>query len=182
MSEAKTGEAFITHELDEAIAIQRSIVKAEKSLGRDHPSESAKELILETLKADEQFLKQLEMLGKPKGATGKSEEVATALGELATETTEKAGEAKSEAYEAHAVLLNLKRKQQDSASAMIKIASAVQDTEMRDAATKFERDTKASAQALSMELAALAVEIATETKREKTTAGSSSSSSSRSRS
>ena len=162
MAEAKVGEQFIKHELDEAIAIQRSIVKAEESLGRDHPSRTAKELILDTLRKDQQFLRELESLGRPKGATGKAEEVATALDELATQTTEKAAEAESEAYEAHAVLLNLKRKQQDSAGAMIKMARAMNDTEMKDAATKFEKETKASAQALSTELAALAVEIATQ--------------------
>lgn len=165
MSEAKVGDQFIQHELDEAIAIQRSIVKTEESLGRDHPVKATKELILETLKMDKEFLRELESLGRPKGATGKSEEVATALDELATQTTEKAAEAESEAYEAHAVLLNLKRKQQDSAAAMVKIARAMKDTKMRDAATKFERETKASARALSAELAALAVEIATEGRR-----------------
>lgn len=181
MAEAKVGEQFITHELDEAIAIQRSIVQAEESLGRDHPSPAAKELILQSLKQDQQFLRQLEELGRPKGATGKSEEVATALDELATQTTEKAAEAESEAYEAHAVLLNLKRKQQDSAAAMIKIARAMKDDEMRDAATKFEKETKASAQALSKELAALAVEIATQGRREMAGSGSRSGGSSRSR-
>ena len=178
MTEAKVGEQFIKHELDEAIAIQRSIVKAEESLGRDHPSRSTKQMILETLKKDQQFLRELESLGRPKGATGKAEEVATALDELATQTTEKAAEAKSEAYEAHAVLLNLKRKQQDSAAAMIKIAGAMKDTEMKAAATKFERETKASAQALSAELAALAVEIA----RQGATVGAGRGSGSRSRS
>src|SRR5687767_11973162 len=42
MSEAKTGKEFITHELDEAIAVQRAIVKAEESLSREHPSGAAK--------------------------------------------------------------------------------------------------------------------------------------------
>ena len=32
MSEAKVGEAFITHEFDEAIAIQQAIVDAETKL------------------------------------------------------------------------------------------------------------------------------------------------------
>jgi hypothetical protein len=162
MAEAKVGDQFITHELDEAIAIQRSIVQAEESLGRDHPSDSTKEMILEALKQDQQFLRQLEELGRPMGATGKSEEVASALEQLATQTTQSAAEASSEAYEAHAVLLNLKRKQQDSAAAMVKIARATKNTKMGEAATKFEKETKASAQALSKELAALAVEIATQ--------------------
>jgi hypothetical protein len=161
MSEAKVGKAFITHELDEAIAIQRAIVKAEEQLGREHPSSTAKRLMKETLKTDEQFLRQLETLGRPWGATGKIEEVAGALEELMTETSEKAAEAESEAYEAHAVLLNLKRKQQDSGTAMLKIARAMKDVEMRDAAQAFARATKASAQELADELAAFAVTIAT---------------------
>jgi hypothetical protein len=40
----------------------------------------------------------------------------------------------SEAYDGHAVLLNLKRKQQDSADAVIKIARDRKETELRDAA------------------------------------------------
>ena len=35
MGEAKTGEAFIKHEFDEAIAIQRCIVDAEHSLATE---------------------------------------------------------------------------------------------------------------------------------------------------
>jgi hypothetical protein len=162
MSEAKVGKEFITHELDEAIAIQRAIVRAEENLSQEHPSTTAKRLIKETMKADQRFLRELETLGRPWGATGKPEEVAAALEQLMTETSEKAGQAESEAYEAHAVLLNLKRKQQDSGSAMIKIARALKDVEMRDAAQEFARATKASAQELADELANFAVTIATE--------------------
>jgi hypothetical protein len=161
MSEAKVGKEFITHELDEAIAIQRAIVRAEESLSQEHPSPTAKRLIKEGLKADQRFLTQLETLGRPWGATGRAEEVAEALEQLMTETSEKAAEAESEAYEAHAVLLNLKRKQQDSGSAMLKIARAMKDVEMRDAAQEFARATKASAQELADELATFAVTIAT---------------------
>ena len=53
----------------------------------------------------------------PMARPAKREEVAEALGSLADETAQKAGCEESEAYEAHAVLLNLKRKQQDSADA-----------------------------------------------------------------
>ena len=161
MSEAKTGNEFITHELDEAIAVQRAIVEAEESLSRDHPSAATKRLLKDTLKADQGYLRELETLGRQWGATGKAEEVAGALQQLMTETSEKAAEAESEAYEAHAVLLNLKRKQQDSGSAMLKIARAMKDTEMRDAAREFAVATKASAQVLATELANLAVTIAT---------------------
>jgi hypothetical protein len=44
------------------------------------------------------------------------------MAELMKTTLESAPEAESEAYEAHAVLLSLKRKQQDSALAMVRIA------------------------------------------------------------
>jgi hypothetical protein len=161
VAEAKIGEEFITHELDEAIAIQRSIVEAEQSLSRDHPRPEAKRLIKESLKRDLQFLKQLETLGRPHGASGKVEEVAGALNKLMTETSKKTSQAASEAYEAHAVLVNLKRKQQDSGAAMVRIARAMKDTKMRDAATDFARATKSSAQELANELARFAVAIAT---------------------
>jgi hypothetical protein len=155
------GDEFITHELDEAIAIQQCIVTAEESLSREHPRASAKRLIEQALREDRQFLDQLRKLGQPHGATGKVEEVAGALQELMTETSEKATEADSEAYEAHAVLVNLKRKQQDSGAAMIKIARATKDTAMRDAAKAFEKSTRTSAQELANELAEFAVAIAT---------------------
>jgi hypothetical protein len=161
VSEAKVGEEFITHELDEAIAIQQTIVKAEETLSRSHPRAEAKRLIERSLKEDQKFLRDLETLGRKHGATGKVEEVAGAMQELMTETSSKATEAASEAYEAHAVLLNLKRKQQDSGAAMLKIARATKDTEMRDSAMAFQKATKASAKELSDELAAFAVVIAT---------------------
>jgi hypothetical protein len=161
VGEAKVGEAFITHELDEAIAIQLSIVRAEESLSRDHPRASAKRLINDALREDQRFLRQLRELGRPHGATGKVDEVAEALDELMTQTSEVASEAASEAYEAHAVLVNLKRKQQDSGAAMIKIARATKDTTMRDAAKAFAKATKTSAQELADELAEFAVSIAT---------------------
>jgi hypothetical protein len=160
MGEAKVGQEFITHELDEAIAIQRSIVEAEQQLGEVHPFPEAKTLIGKGLKEDQKFLKQLEMLGQEHGATGKVEEIAGGLKTLMQEAAQKATEAESEAYEAHAVLLNLKRKLQDSASAMLKIARSQKDTKMRDAAQAFEKGTKASANELAKSLAAFAVQIA----------------------
>ena len=162
MAEAKVGTEFIKHELDEAIAIQRTIVEAEERLGKVHPEPESKRFIEQALKEDQQFLKQLEKLGQQHGATGEVEEVAGSMQELMQTTLETAEEAESEAYEAHAVLLNLKRKQQDSASAMIKIAREMKDTEMRDAATEFEKATKASANELAAQLATLAVRIATD--------------------
>ena len=56
MGEAKYGDEFITHEFDEAIAIQRAIVDAEEKLGRDHPRREAQQLIKTSLKADQKFL------------------------------------------------------------------------------------------------------------------------------
>ena len=162
MGEAKVGQEFITHEFDEAIAIQRTIVEAEQQLSEVHPFPEAKTLIGKGLKEDQKFLKELETLGREHGATGKAEEVAESLSTLMREAAQKATEAESEAYEAHAVLLNLKRKQQDSASAMLKMARAQKDTKMRDAAQAFEKGTKESANELATSLAAFAVQIATQ--------------------
>jgi hypothetical protein len=162
MAEAKVGPEFIKHELDEAIAIQRTIVEAEQRLGKVHPEAESKRYIEQCLKEDEKFLQQLEQLGQQHGATGEVEEVAGSMQELMQTTLETAEEAESEAYEAHAVLLNLKRKQQDSASAMVKIAREMKDTEMRDAAVGFEKATKTSANELAGQLATLAVRIATD--------------------
>lgn len=161
MSEAKTGEAFITHEFDEAIAIQQAIVTAETSLSEDHPRASTKRIISAALKDDQRFLKELKRLGKQHDATGKVEGVAEALKSLMEETTESATEAESEAYEAHAVLVNLKRKQQDSGPAMVRIARETGDDELLKSATEFTNATKVSADELAGELAAFAVEIAT---------------------
>ena len=45
MSGAKYGESFITHEYDEAIAVQQTIVDAETKLATKHPMSSAKTAI-----------------------------------------------------------------------------------------------------------------------------------------
>jgi hypothetical protein len=162
MGEAKVGPEFITHEFDEAISIQRTIVEAEERLASVHPQPEAKRLMQRGLKEDQKFLRQLEQLGKQHGATGKTEEVAGGLQQLMQTTLQSAQEAESEAYEAHAVLLNLKRKQQDSASAMLKMARTMKDTKMRDAAQAFEKGTRESAKELADQLAMLAVQIATQ--------------------
>jgi hypothetical protein len=81
--------------------------------------------------------------------------------ELMQTTLESAPEAESEAYEAHAVLLSLKRKQQDSGLAMKRIASELKDTKMRQAATRFERSQRTSAKELGDSLADFATRIAT---------------------
>ena len=154
------GTQFITHEFDEAIAIQQSICDSGTKLSGSHPVAAVKRQLSADLKVDERHLAQLQKFGKPFGAVGKREEVAEALGSLADETSEKAGSEESEAYEAHAVLLNLKRKQQDSADAMIKIARHRKDTDLRDAATTMKKEIKASADALGKSLADFAVQIA----------------------
>jgi len=155
-----SGTEFIKHEFDEAIAIQQSIIESGKALSASHPVANVKRQLASDLKVDQQHLSQLQKFGKPYGATGKREEVAEALGSLADETAQKAGSEKSEAYEAHAVLLNLKRKQQDSADAVIKIARDRKETELRDAAMKMKKEIKASADALAKSLANFAVDIA----------------------
>ena len=163
MSEAKTGEAFITHEYDEAIAMQQCIVDAETELAKSHPQGSAKTAIKAALTEDKTFLTQLKSLGKPHGATGKVEDVAEGLKSLmedVLETATMAG-ADSDYYEAHAVLLNIKRKQMDSAGGMLEIARATKDTELKSAATAFAKAQKASCQVLADELASYAALIAT---------------------
>jgi di/tripeptidase len=155
-----SGTEFIKHEFDEAIAIQQSIVSSAQALSTAHPIAAVKRQLTTDLKVDQRHLSQLQKFGKPFGATGKREEVAEALGSLADETASKAGSEKSEAYEAHAVLLNLKRKQQDSADAVIKIARDRKETELRDAAMKMKKEIKSSADALAKSLASFAVDIA----------------------
>ncbi len=161
MGEAKYGSEFITHEFDEAIAIQQAIVDGAETLSTAHSRPKSKQLIKTVLREDTKFLKELRRLGRKHDATGKLEGVALALKELMDETAQSAAEAPSESYEAHAVLINLKRKQQDSAAAMLKIAREQKDTDLRTAATEFGKATKASAQELANDLATFAVEIAT---------------------
>ena len=154
------GTEFIKHEFDEAIAIQRSIVQTGERLSTSHPVPEVQRQLKSALKTDQNHLKQLEKFGKQFGATGEVEEVAEALSSLADETSQKAGSEESGAYEAHAVLLNLKRKQQDSADAVIKIARDHKETELRDAASKMKKEIKAGADELAKSLADFAVRIA----------------------
>src|SRR4051812_28793179 len=151
MGEAKTGEEFITHEFDEAIAVQRCIVDAEATLSTKHPEATAKRAIKAALTEDRTYLAKLEKLGKAHDAIGKIEDVAEGLKELMESTLETAitEGADSDFYEAHAVLLNAKRKQMDSAGGMLAIARETKDTELRAAASEFQKAQKASSQALS---------------------------------
>jgi hypothetical protein len=161
MSEAKYGQEFIKHEFDEAIAVQQAIVEGERELSNVHPDADSKRAIKSTLAKDQRFLQELQKLGRPYGASGEVEEVAGGLKRLLEETVQSAGEAESEAYEAHAVLINLKRKQQDSAAAMVKIAREMKENELRDSAKEFHKGQKESAQELADRLAEFAVTIAT---------------------
>jgi hypothetical protein len=154
------GQEFIKHEFDEAIAIQQTIVACGEQLSGSHPVAEVKKQLKADLKVDQRHLRQLEKFGKPFGAMGKREEVAESLSKLAEETSSKASAEESEAYEAHAVLLNLKRKQQDSAEAMLKIARQRKDTELRDAASTMKKEIKSSADGLGKSLADFAVRIA----------------------
>lgn len=160
MSEAKLGDEFVTHEFDEAIAIQQAIVDGGTKVAKDHTRAASRRLVKAQLSADEQMLRTLKKFGKEHDATGVVEGVAKALKDLMDETASSAGEAPSESYEAQAVLINLKRKQQDSAAAVVRIARERGDTELRDAALEMGKATKASAQELAADLAAFAVEIA----------------------
>ena len=155
-----SGTAFIKHEFDEAIAIQQSIVESGSALSTSHPVAAVKRQLKSDLKTDRAHLTKLRQLGKPYGASGKQEEVAKSLGTLADETAKKAGTDESEAYEAHAVLLTLKRKQQDGADGIAKIARDRKETNLRDAATKMKREIKSSADDLAKSLADFAVRIA----------------------
>lgn len=159
MSE-KHGRAFITHELDEAISIQKVVLETGRKLAEAHPEAESRRLIKSQVQADERHLRELERLGRPYGATGKIEDVAKALAELAQETAEKAAEDPIEAYEAHAVLLLLRRKQQDAAAAVLRIARELKETSMRDSARELLREAKQATQALADSLATFAVAIA----------------------
>jgi hypothetical protein len=156
-----TGTEFIRHEFDEAIAIQQSIVEAQQALEQLHPLEEGKQQ-MKTLRRDsEKWLKQLQTLGKPFGATGEREEVAASFDALAKQTIQSAsGGDPSEAYEAHAVVLNGLRKQQDSAASLIKIARSMGEKTMVTQATEMQKACRAAANEMTKTLSTLAVQIA----------------------
>lgn len=161
MPEAKEGTDFIRHELDEAIAIQQSIVACGEKLAQEYPLEDARAQLQQMLKQDQEHLRKLEQLGKPFGAKGEREEVAQAFETLGSEVSQTAiGGPDSEKYELHAVVLNMKRKQQDSATAMTKIARKMGDKQLQEAFTTMQKEIKASAEELSKSLSTLATEIA----------------------
>lgn len=158
-----TGQDFIRHEFDEAIAVQQGIVEAEKQLAGVHPLPQVKDRLKTMTRESQTWLEQLQKLGKPFGATGKQEEVSQGMSDLLQKVLQGAqsGDA-SEVYEAHAVLLNSKRKQQDSAGAMQKIARAMKETELATAAGEMQKACQAGAEELAASLKDLAVMIATD--------------------
>lgn len=155
-----SGQEFVTHEFDEAIAVQQAIVAAGEKLSREHPWADARRVIQSSLRQDRSQLAELQKYGKKFGAAGKREEVAGALAKLMEETAAKASSEDSEAYEAQAVLINLKRKQQDSADAVHKMARDLGEPALRDSALKMKRAIKRSADELAKNLSKFAVRIA----------------------
>jgi hypothetical protein len=156
------GKAFIRHEFDEAIAVQRTIVQTEQQLAKSHPMTESKSLLKDAAAESQQWLTKLEASGRQFGASGKAEEVAQGITDLQNETLQKATESgdESDYYEAHAVLLNAKRKQQDSAGALIKIARNLKDTKLAQQATQMQKATKTAADELALNLSQFAVQIA----------------------
>ena len=83
----------------------------------------------------------------------------------ATETLAKATEEEpeeSDVYEAHAVLLSLKRKQLDSAGGMLRTSTERDDAKAAAAHRKHQRELKTATEKLSESLAEFAVRIATQ--------------------
>ena len=159
------GTEFIKHEYDEGIAIQEAIVAAAGELGDAHPVPAAKELITEQLTTDRRQLAELRALGAVHGAKGKKEDVARGMSSLMTKTLGKAttkDAEESDAYEAHAVLLSLKRKQLDSAGGMLQTATERGDEKAAAAHRKHQRELKAATEKLSESLGEFAVRIATQ--------------------
>ncbi|HEV2124303.1 MAG TPA: hypothetical protein VGW38_16220 [Chloroflexota bacterium] len=159
------GTDFVKHEFDEAISIQRSFVEAARELSGSHPVPESRAAIKALLPKGEEHLKTLESFGALFDARGKKEDVARGMESLMQKTLRKATEQQaeeSEAYEAHAVLLTLARKQQDSASSMIRIATEAKDSKMGKAARAIQRDLNATTKQLADLLGEFAVRIASQ--------------------
>lgn len=160
-----TGQDFIRHEFDEAIAVQQSIVRGAQGLAEVHPLPEAKRQLKTVARESEQWLKKLQKRGQKFGAHGEKEEVAGAIDELANTTLQNAQQGEpSEVYEAQAVVINALRKQQDSAGSIIKIARNLKDRELATEASEMQKATKKSADELAKNLSQFAVFIATEGK------------------
>ena len=160
------GKPFIKHEFDEAIEIQKNIVEAGQELAKVHPVPAARTALKEMGPIAEQHLETLQSFGALFNAKGKKEDVVKGMENLMnkvlTKAKEKGKEEESEAYEAHAVLLSLHRKQQDSAPAVVKIAEELGDKRMATAGRKMKRELDAATKELSELLADFAVRIATQ--------------------
>ena len=160
------GRPFIKHEFDEAIEIQRNIVESGKELASVHPVPAARTALKELGPVAEQHLETLESFGALFNARGKKEDVVKGMEGLMkkvlTKAKEKGKEEESEAYEAHAVLLSLHRKQQDSAPAVVKIAEELGDKKMAAAGRKMKRELDSATKQLSEVLSDFAVRIATQ--------------------
>jgi hypothetical protein len=158
-----TGTAFIKHEFDEAISIQQAMVEATRELARAHPMTEARDALKRLLPIEEDQLQVLQSFGALFDARGKQEDVARAMTGLMDRTLKKAGTAdaeESEAYEAHAVLLSLVRKQQDSTASLITLAGEMQDRKLAAGARKMRRELTAATKDLGAQLASFAVRIA----------------------
>lgn len=156
-----SGEEFIKHEFDEAIAVQQTIVRGAKELASVHPIGTTRTSLKTAGREAERWLDRLEKAGSKFGATGKREDVASGIDELAVTTLKSAkGGEPSEVYEAHAVVVNAMRKQQDSAGAVIKIATSLRDRELAAEAREMQRATRKAADGLARQLSELAVVIA----------------------
>lgn len=158
-----SGQEFIKHEFDEAIAVQQTIVRGTTALADVHPMQSSKRLLKSTARESEQWLRRLQKAGSKFGATGEREEVASGIDQLASTTLQNAaaGEA-SEVYEAHAVVINALRKQQDSAGSIVKIATSLKDRELATEGRDMQRASKRAADDLAKNLTELAVMIASD--------------------
>jgi hypothetical protein len=158
-----TGQDFIRHEFDEAIAVQQAIVRGAGELAAVHPLPDGQKQLKTVASESARWLKRLEKRGQQFGASGKKEEVAGAIDQLAATTMEHAREGEpSEVYEAQAVVLNAIRKQQDSAGSIVKIARSMKDREMATEAREMQKACKSSADDLAKNLTELAVVIATD--------------------
>ena len=158
------GKEFITHEMDEGISVHQAIIAAEEKLADVHPLPEVQQALKRMLEVDTRQLETLKELGKPFGTKGTLEDVSRALSDLMKETARKAALKKAEpsdAYEAHAVLLNLKRKQQDSAAAIAQIADHIREPEIATSARHMNKTMAADSESLAASLAKLAVQLAT---------------------
>ncbi|MGI8423563.1 MAG: hypothetical protein ACR2NO_05550 [Chloroflexota bacterium] len=157
------GEEFIKHEYDEGISIQKTIVAAAEKLAERHSRPDGRRVIKSQLTVDRKQLEDLETLGALHKARGKKEDVAKGMDTLMTKVLTK-GTAKdredSDVYEAHAVLLSLKRKQLDSSGGMLKTSTAMGDNKAAAIHRRHHRELTSATRELSESLAEFAVVIA----------------------